>query len=357
MDAVQGNGGNGSDGGGRGGKVAVRPGRIGGHNSSYKSGSHPIKPHVRHELNKLIKQNIERGVRRDVVGEKTKDTRKEVIKNFFSDIFYLGFKIESVYNLKQKHLSGVCQLLESMGQAPSTIQNKLSHMRIFCEWIGKAGMVGEASSYVVNPLSTKRTMVVQEDKSWEGNGIDVAEMIETIRKEDPKVGAALWLYYGFGLRFKEAVMMNVFKSVDGNVLTVVHGTKGGRIRSVPIEYDWQWGILEIVKGVVDQQTGKLAQRGKTVLQSERRIRTLLEKHKLTMAQLGVTAHGLRHQYMQERFKEMTGVDAPVKGGDISVLDKKEFDAVTGKLMERAGHSRLTIGASYYGSRRMKKKSN
>lgn len=55
--------------------------------------------------------------------------------------------------------------------------------------------------------------------------------------------------------------------------------------------------------------------------------------------------------MQERFEEQLGIPAPVKGGDISRIDKKEFDNVTGMLVERAGHSRPTIGSSYYGSRR------
>ncbi|MHB1300524.1 MAG: tyrosine-type recombinase/integrase [Burkholderiales bacterium] len=345
----------GSGNNGNGGKIVVKPGRINGHNSTYRSGSHPIKRKVRYELVQIMREHLAHGVRKSTVGQETMDDRKEAIENFFSDLFFLRYNIESVHNLKQKHLAAVYQFLEAQGQAPATLQNKISHMRIFCEWIGKPGMVVESSSYVVNPLSTKRTMVVQEDRSWSGNGVDVMEMIEKIRLEDEKVAAVLYLNYGFGLRLKEAVMMNIFKSVDGNVLTVVHGTKGGRIRSVPIEHEWQHRLLEVVRGVVDQTTGKLAPRGKTVDQAERRVRTLMEKYGLTMAQMGVTPHGLRHQYMQERFKELTGVEAPIKGGDISVLDKQTFDEATGKLMERAGHSRLSIGASYYGSRRMKKK--
>ena len=125
---------------------------------------------------------------------------------------------------------------------------------------------------------------------------------------------------------------------------------------MPIEYDWQVELLKDVTSIADGKTGKLMERGKTVEQSIRRVRWQMEKRGLVLAEAGVTAHGLRHQYMHERFKELTGVDAPVKGGDISSLDKQEFDNETEKLMERAGHSRKTIGASYYGSRRMKKKS-
>ncbi len=345
-------GGNGGDGDG------VRPGRIGGHNSSYKSGSHSIRPKLRNELVEIFREHIRKSARREweMVGSRTVELRKQAILNFFSDLAHLKYKIESVYNLKQKHLVAVFHFLEAQGQSPATLQNKISMMRLFCEWIGKPGMVVESSQYVVDPLSTRRTMVVREDKSWEGKGIDVMAKVEEIKAEDKKIAGVLLLCYGFGLRIREAVMMNIFKSVDCGVLTVIHGTKGGRIRSVPIEHDWQVALLQDVTVMADQKTGKLVERGNTVEQSIRRVRWQMEKRGLVLAEAGVTPHGLRHQYMHDRFKELAGIDAPVKGGDISLLDKAEFDNKTEKLMERAGHSRKTIGASYYGSRRTKKKS-
>ena len=350
MDA--GHGGNGNSDGGGG-----RPGRIGGRNSSYRSGGHAIKSRVKDELTQIYREHVRKGARKDtVVGSGTVEKRIEVINGFFSDLFKLHYKIESVHSLKQKHLKAVFRHLEEHGQSPATLQNKLSIMRVFCEWIGKPGMVEDPSKYVLNPLSTKRSMVVKEDKSWEGNGIDVMEKLEEIRQENAKIAGVLLLCYGFGLRIREAVMMNVFKSVDGAVLTVIHGTKGGRIRSVAIEHEWQVEMLKDVKGIADQKTGKLVERGDTVERSIRRVRWQMEKRGLVLADAGVTPHGLRHQYMHERFKELTGIDAPVKGGDISLLDKAEFDNKTERLMERAGHSRKTIGSYYYGSRRMKKKS-
>lgn len=342
-------------GGGNGG--GGRSGRIGGHNSAYRSGGHAIKSRVKDELTHIFREHIRKSARRegDTVGSRTVELRKQEIESFFSELFKLHYKIESVHNLKQKHLKAVFQNLEAQGQAPSTLQSKISMMRLFCEWIGKPGMVEESSNYVVNPLSTKRTMVVKEDKSWDGNGIDVMVKLEEIRSEDKKIAGVLLLCYGFGLRIREAVMMNVFKSDEQRVLTVIHGTKGGRIRHVPIEHDWQVELLKDLRGIADQKTGKLVERGDTVERSIRRVRWQMEKRGLVLAKAGVTPHGLRHQYMHERFKEQTGVDAPVKGGDISVLDKQEFDNKTEKLMERAGHSRKSIGAAYYGSRRMKKK--
>ncbi len=204
--------------GGNGGTGGGSSGRKGGHNSPYKSGSHAIKSRVRDELTQIFREHAHKGARKDkVVGSETVEKRVRDIKSFFSDLFMLRYKIESVHSLKQKHLVAVFHFLEEQGQSPATLQNKISMMRLFCEWIGKPGMVGDASEYVRNPLSTKRTMVVKEDKSWEGKGIDVMEKIGEIRRDDAKVAGVLMLCFGFGLRIREAVMMNVLKSVDGGV--------------------------------------------------------------------------------------------------------------------------------------------
>jgi len=45
-------------------------------------------------------------------------------------------------------------------------RRKDQHMRTFCGWIGKDGMVRESHHYVKDPASVKRTMVAQSDKSW-----------------------------------------------------------------------------------------------------------------------------------------------------------------------------------------------
>lgn len=45
----------------------------------------------------------------------------------------------------------------------------------------------------------------------------------------------------------------------------------------------------------------------------------------------------------------------MKGGDLSQVDKDELRVASWKLVERAGHTRISIGASYYGSRRRDKR--
>lgn len=331
-------------------KVEVKPGRVDGHNAEYKSGGW-IPKELRYELSKVFKEHITKGANKEkVVGQETIEKRKEVILGFFADLYRLKLKLRKLKNLSQKHLVAVFRHLEEQGQSPATIQNKISIMRTFCGWIGKNGMVLDASAYVQEPISIRRTTVVQEDKSWEGNGLDVLAKIADVEKEDELAAGALMLCYGFGLRIREAVLMNVFKAEDGDSLKVVYGTKGGRARSVPIEHEWQRVLFEKAKSMADQKTGRFLRRGGHAEASIRRIYYMMEKRELTLAGMGVSAHGLRHQYVHERFYELLGIQAPVKGGNLSEVGQAEMDEATGKLMERLGHSRLTIGAAYYGSR-------
>ena len=335
----------------------MKPGRVDGKNSAHKSGGF-IPKKLNNQIEIVLQQHKDKAAHQDKkVGQGTQDKRRTVIKGFIADLLKLRnprYPIHSIYNLKQKHLKAVFTHLEKQGQAPSTIQNKISIMRTFCEWLGKHGMVGDSTKYVEDRASVRRTMIVQEDKSWEGNGIDVMDLIQKVTDKDESAGMWLELCLGFGLRVREAIMFR--PSIDGEygMISVLEGTKGDRPRVVPIENQVQRELVERAKALADGKTGMLGTRGKTYEQKRRRFYTVMESLGITLKVEGVTAHGLRHQYMQESFKRLTGVDSPVKGGDINSIPADEFHVATLKLVERAGHSRAMIGASYYGSRRRKK---
>lgn len=329
--------------------------RENGKNSSYRSG-HRIPKRCANEIEVLLQENRDKAALKDKkVSARTQDIRDTVIRGFFSDLFSLGFKIESIYNLKEKHLLAVFHLLEEKKQAPSTIQNKISVMRTFCGWIGKNGMVRDSTRYVKSAKSVTRSMVAKEDKSWEGKGIDILEVLPVIENEDRNVALYLELCWAFGLRMREAIMLRPAVSKEGSFVWLREGTKGDRARVIPIENEVQKKVLERAIVMADGKSGQLGVRGKTVKQKIRRFYTVMEKCGITLRDNDITAHGLRHQYMQQSFEKMLGIKAPVKGGDLSAVDLDELHLATQKLMERAGHTRVTIGSSYYGSRRIPRK--
>lgn len=339
----------------------VKQGRVAGKNSKHRSGSHHILKRVAHEIHIVLKEYQDKAALKEKkVGTGTQGKRESIIYGFFSELFGQGYKIESIQSLKQKHLIAVFNYLEAEGQSPSTIQNKISVMRTFCGWIGKNGMVRDSTLYVKERTSVRRSMVVTEDKSWDGNGIDVVAILPEIAKVDQNVALWLELCWAFGLRVKESVMFKPKVSHEGSsdkgeFIWLREGTKGDRPRVVPIENDVQRNVLERAKKLADGKTGFMGKRGMTLKQKRNRFNYVLRKCGITLAENNISAHGLRHQYMQNSFKQMLGIDAPVRGGDLSEVDKDELHLASQKLMERAGHTRVTIGASYYGSRRIPRK--
>lgn len=332
----------------------IKPGRVGGKNSEYRSGNNFIHKKLKNEIEEVLQKHRDRAAHKDkIVGAGTQEKRETVIRGFFSDLLSLGYKIESVENLKQKHLNAVFRMLEEKRQSPATIQNKISIMRVFCEWIGKKGMVRDSSLYVKDTRSVRRSMVATEDKSWDGKGINVLEKLPEIAKKDKWVAICLELCWAFGLRKQESVMFRPSVSHEGNFISVRDGTKGDRPRFVPIENDVQRDVLKRAQLMADGKNDFLGKRGKTPKQKINRFNYVMSCCGLTLSEKGVTAHGLRHQYMQESFERLTGVKAPVKGGDLNNVDKRVFHLVSQKMMERAGHTRVSIGAAYYGSRRVK----
>lgn len=332
-----------------------KPGRTGGKNSAHHSGTGFLPKKLKHEIELVLQEHRDKAAHKEKkVGQGTQDKRTTVINGFFSDLFSLGYKIDSIHNLREKHLVAVFNFLEAEKQSPSTIQNKISIMRVFCEWIGKNGMVRDSTRYVKDKTSVRRSMVVKEDKSWEGKGFDVMTKLNEIAEEDKTVALELELCWAFGLRVREALMLRPAAAHEGAFVFVREGTKGDRSRVVPIENDVQRDVINRAKALSDKKTGFLGERGDTYQQKRRRFYYVMEKLGITLKDSDITAHGLRHQYMQESFKRLTGIEAPVRGGDLSQVDKDALHVASQKLMERAGHTRVTIGASYYGSRRIKK---
>lgn len=347
MDSMEGSGARGGAAG-----AGVKPGRINGKNSAYRSGATPVKRRVMNEIVEILEKNRDKGAHKDKrVGYVTQERREKTIIGFFSDLFYLRYTLESVHNLKQKHLVAVFNFLEEEGQSPSTIQGKISIMRTFCEWIGKPGMVVQSTAYVKDKGSVRRSMVATEDKSWEGKGVDAEKVFEEMRGKYPLEAMWLELCLAFGLRVQEAVMLRPNVAHEAESIWLREGTKGDRPRVVPVPIEVKENVLARAKAMANKKTGRLGKPGKTVEQNIQRLYYIMRLFKLTLAKSGVSAHGLRYQYIHYAYKRLTGQEPPVKGGDIAKVDPAVFQVASQKMMEYVGHTRVRIGASYYGSRR------
>jgi integrase len=98
--------------------------------------------------------------------------------------------------------------------------------------------------------------------------------------------------------------------------------------------------------------GELGWRELTLEQSKTRMRGFLRAAGVTRSDLGVTAHGLRHQYATDLFQELTGLPAPVlRKAPYSayVQEKEKVAAAFLEISRRMGHERPRVTQVYGGS--------
>lgn len=283
-----------------------------------------------------------------VVSEKTSTERSKCIQLCFRELASAGYKFEDPRSFANRHMKYLVEKWEADNLSASTIQNRVSIMRIFARWIGKPGMIGTAEHYVKNPDSAIRTYAADRDKTWMGNGIDPNAILAEVSAEDVYAANQLKAIMAFGLRRKEAICLHPHIADRGSYLSVSDGTKGGRARTVPVDTPFKRQVLDELKQFVKTTTGHLGQPNKRLQSNMRRLSYLMEKFGLTKNESGVTLHGLRHQYLNDRFEEITGELSPIRGGEITDANWHAVQNAALVCAEEAGHARISITTAYFG---------
>jgi site-specific recombinase XerC len=288
---------------------------------------------------------------RKVASHQTHNKRSQVLYASFKELRELGYKLDEPANLKPKHMQALVKLWEEDGQSPSTIQNKISVFRIFTKWIGKAGMIHSAESLVKTLGAATRSYVATEPKGWTANGVSI-EVIEQVEQFDARVGMQLRLCLIFGLRMQESIELKPYRADKGEYLVVTDGTKGGRARVAPINTQEKRDFLDQCKKLVGfAKNSYMGAPENTLAQNKRRFYYVMEKFRITKNDLGVTAHGLRHEYVNQRYEKLAGGKSPIEGGTIAHENPELDHAVRIVIAEEVGHTRPSIVSCYCGSGR------
>lgn len=287
--------------------------------------------------------------RKSKVGQRTITIRKEIIFSAFRDLNNLGYKLQSAHNLREKHVHALGQHWESEGQTGGTIENKISVLRTFAKWIGKPNMVKAAITYVVNPDNARRTYATTTDKTWTGHQQDPLDLIRKVSEYDTRVGIQLELQHAFGMRRKESWMFRPHLDDLGSHVVVFLGAKNKRLRTVPVESPSQRELLDRAKGLAHSAQSSTIPQRDTLDRWDHHYRYVMRKFGITKSGLGITSHGLRHEYINQKWEELAGSPSPIKGGDKLVLSDEEELRVRHELSQRVGHSRASIVSAYSSS--------
>lgn len=269
----------------------------------------------------------------------------------FRDLHEIGYRLQSVYNLREEHVRALVRSWEARGDAVGTIDNKLSYLRTLAVWAGKRGMVKESRAYASDPAAFRRTSYAEEDKSWEAKGVDPLEVIERVSRLDRVVAMQLELQWALGLRVEESFLLRpvqaLRQALERERVRVEHGTKGGRPREVSLDEVVQVEVLSRAADLAVSASGTMIPRKYTLDAWRNRYYYVVRRSGISREEgLKVTSHGLRHQYLQRRFEKITGLPAPVKGG--GGYDPGLLELAMREVVERAGHSDKYKAGAYLG---------
>lgn len=321
------------------------------------------------------------GGQKTTVSHSTREARAAGIFRSFALLRTLGFK-PAPENLGGRHIETIVRFLvaddtlipelrerQSKAELPPQpysavyIQQQLSFLRVFSGWIGKPGMVKSADAYAAYALVTRRSSA-ERDLSWGAAGVDWKALLAEVKTIDPYVGVQLQVMQAFGLRRKEAVMFSPhlaqvpqahLPSGAGSTrylsfLRIKRGTKGGRLRYTAIRTPEQEAALAAAVVLAgDHKGAHIGRPGLGLKEALARFSYVMRKVGATRAGRGVTPHGLRHEFAGDLYYELTGLAAPVRGGEPE-HDPALRNAAYLEVSQQLGHGRPRIAGAYLGAR-------
>lgn len=298
------------------------------------------------------------------VSQRTISRYSEVLMRTLDDLKADNCKVNNLGEIGKTHALRLIKYWLKQNHSMATVQNKISILRRFLTILGKDGAIplGEELKKWLNnngvEAPTWSQAVATESKSWEDNDVDLHDVLPKVQYHSPITAIQLEMQAAFGLRMKESLQIMPRGADYGDMLRVVHGTKGGLPRDVRFDEDpaireWQRDVLERAKVYADaNRKGILAMSGKTLEQNIKHFYYQVGRVGISKSGLGVTPHGLRHQYAARRYRAIAGHATPVSGGAPRVLTQDVIDADLRARRETSfalGHFRDDVTKAYVGS--------
>lgn len=272
----------------------------------------------------------------------TQAKRLSTLQQCANQLHEMGYRNLSAKSLKPKHIDALVEQWKKQELKPGTIKNNMTALRWWASKVGKADIVArDNDSYQIE----RRQFVTGEDKSKK---LDF-EALERIA--DPHLRISLQLQDAFGLRREESIKFQPKYAMqrlhEGVIMLKSTWTKGGKERVIPITDKSREKQLQIL-----QKASELVGKASMIPPQRKYVEQLkLYEHQTAKAGLS-KLHGLRHNYAQNRFRELTGFDCPAKGGIspryMPEIQRQIDDHARRMISKELGHERKQIVAIYLG---------
>jgi integrase len=287
-----------------------------------------------------------------VCSTKTLAERRQFFLLAVAELWSLGYRVQGLESLSSRHVAVLMEHWYLKGIVAGSLHTRLSMLNVLCGWLGKRNVVKPIETYLPEE-AVRRHTVTKVSKAWDER-LDPLEVIEQAKRFDERLAVMLAMQHHFGLRVKESIELRPANAaVDGGAVLELHeGTKGGRVRRIPVRTDAQRSTLAWARRVAASgNTKRLRWPGCTFKQAQARFYYFL-RSRLGISRLaaGVTAHGLRHGYAQRSYQEETGgLPSPIKGGALGQITREQHRVASITVSHALGHGRVDVTSSYYGS--------
>ena len=266
----------------------------------------------------------------------TQADRERLLALIADQLNELGYRNLHTDSLKAKHIDALLTRWQAEALSTGTIKNRMSALRWWAEKTNKQNILSRKND--AHGIA-KRVHVTNTSKA---KPLDAGKLAQV---SDRYTAMSLRLEAAFGLRREESIKIAPSWADAGDKLRLKDSwTKGGKYREVPIGADEQRALLN--------EARQLAGAG-SLIPSDLRYRDQLQRFKAQCAKAGIHGvHGLRHQYAQTRYEQLTGWKSPAAGGPTSkqltpaqkVIDTQARQAISLEM----GHHRIQITAVYCG---------
>ena len=304
--------------------------------------------------------------KKSVIGTATIEARIYGITSSITTLFELGYKLTSLQNVGERHIEALHSAWVEEGGVHQLSVGRVHNLNVYLRLLfdvhfKKHRLVRPVSEYDKDCV---RTYITTRDKSWVGNSVDVHLLVNQIADfsvEGRIVAMQLELAWAFGLRVREAWMVHPIslleQALDGELMRIDRGTKGGRPRDVPVTDLVQVDVLLRASELARGASASMIPLKYNLIEWKSIFYRILKTHRVVRSSddggLGVTAHGLRHQYMHSFYQRLTGHEPPVRS--LQVIDPDVHKGCLKTLIEAVGHSDTRKAGAYLSTPRSMQK--